>query len=81
MSSNNYIPRLLGAMFLVVAAASILSFVLFASTIGSGSISDSLVNISNKPVQMLISILIELITSLGIVVLAVLLFCSPAKTE
>ena len=66
--------RLLGAMFLIVAAASILSMVLSDSIIGSGSISDSLLNISNKPVQMLMSILIELITSFGIVVLAVLLF-------
>jgi len=74
MNSDNRIPRLLGAVFLIVAAASILSFILFESTIGSGSISDSLVNISNKPVQMLISILIELTTSFGIVVLAVLLF-------
>lgn len=74
MNSDNRIPRLLGAMFLIVATASILSMVLSDSTIGSGSISDSLVNISNKPVRMLISILIELITSFGIVVLAVLLF-------
>lgn len=74
MSSDNRIPRLLGLVFLIVAAASILSFVLLESTIGSGSISDSLVNISNKPVQMLMSILIELITSFGIVALGVLLF-------
>lgn len=74
MSSDSRIPRLLGVVFLIVAAASISSFILFESVIGTGSISDSLVNIANKPVQMLISILIELITSFGIVALGVLLF-------
>jgi len=74
MSSDSRIPRLLGVVFLIVAAASISSFILFESVIGTGSISDSLVNIANEPVQMLISILIELITSFGIVALGVLLF-------
>ncbi len=83
MNSDNRIPRLLGVFFLIVATASLLSGLLFGSITGSGvfdppigsdSISGSLVNISNKPVQMLISILIELITSFGIVVLGVLLF-------
>ena len=74
MNSENRIPRFLGAVFLIQAVASVLSFLLFTSIIGSGSISDSLVSISNKPVQMQISILIELVTALGIVALGVLLF-------
>ncbi len=74
MNSESRIPRLLGAVFLLVAVASLSSSLLFDATVGSGSISDSLVNISNKPLQMQMSILVEMITSLGIVALGVLLF-------
>jgi len=74
MNSDNNIPRLLGAAFLIVFVTSIFSNTLLSLTIGSGSISDSLASISNNLTQMRISILLELITSVGIVVLAVLLF-------
>ncbi len=74
MNSEKNIPRLLGAAFLIVFVASILSNALFSSAIGSGSISDNLVNISNNLTLMRISILVELVTSLGIVVLAALLY-------
>jgi len=64
----------LGAAFLTVFVASLLSGSLLTSAIGSGSISDNLVNISNNLTLMRISILVELVTSLGIVVLAALLY-------
>ena len=66
--------RLLGAAFLFVFVASLLSGILRASAVGSGSISDILVNISKNLTRMRISILVELANSLGIVVLAVLLY-------
>lgn len=74
MNSEKYDPRILGAVFFIVAVTSILSEVLFSSIIGSGNMSDSLVNISNNIMQMRISILLDLITSVGIIVLATLLF-------
>jgi len=51
-----------------------LSGSLLTSAIGSGSISDNLVNISNNLTLMRINILVELVTSIGIVVLAALLY-------
>jgi hypothetical protein len=66
--------RLLGAAFLIVFVASMLSGSLLASAIGSGSMSDYLGNISKNLTLMRISILVELVTSTGIVVLAVLLY-------
>jgi len=74
MNSDKYAPRLLGAAFLFVLVASLTSGVLDDQTLLSGSISDYFVNISNNLMQMRISILVELLTSVGIVVLAVLLF-------
>ena len=65
---------LLGAMFLFVFVASLLSERLLASVVGSGSISDILVNISENLTWMRISNLVALANSLGIVVLAVLLY-------
>ncbi len=63
----------MGAAFFIVAVTSILGGTLLSSIIGSVSISDGLVNISNQTMLMRISILIELLTCVGIVVLAVLL--------
>ena len=74
MNSDNKTPRLLGAAFLIVFIASMLSGSLLSSAIGSGSISDILVNISNNLTLMRISILVELVTSIGIVALAMLLY-------
>jgi len=51
-----------------------LSGSLLNAATGSGSISDILVSISNNLTLMRISILVELVTSIGIVVLAVLLY-------
>ncbi len=74
MNSSNHIPRLLGVAFFSVAILSIAQMYLSLFTLLSGSISDSFVNISNNLTQMRISILLALFTSVGIIVLAVLLF-------
>ena len=74
MNTSKNTIRLLGAAFLIVFVASILSGSLLNAAIGSGSISDNLVNVSNNLTLMRISILVELVTSIGIVVLAALLY-------
>jgi hypothetical protein len=74
MAAGRHTPRLLGAAFLVVFVASMLSGALLSSAVGSGSVSENLVSISNHLTLMRISILIELVTSIGIVVLAILLY-------
>ena len=74
MKSGKNIPKLLGAAFLFVFAASLISTQLVASIVGSGSISEILVNISASLTLMRISILVGLVTSVGIVVLAILLY-------
>ena len=66
--------KLLGAAFLFVFVASLLSESLLKSVVGSGGISDILVNISKKTTLLRISILVALINSLGIVALASLLY-------
>jgi hypothetical protein len=66
--------RLLGAAFLLVFVASMLSGSLLTSATGSGNISDILANIPDNLTLMRISILVELVTSIGIVVLAALLY-------
>jgi hypothetical protein len=74
MTTRKYAPRLLGAAFLIVALTSVGSGLLLMSAVGSGSISDILVDISNRLTLMRLFILGDLVTSLGIIVLAVLLY-------
>ena len=74
MNSINKSAKLLGAAFLFVLVASMLSGLLLTSVVGSGSRSDTLVNISDNPTLMRTSIVVGLFTSIGIVVLAVLLY-------
>ena len=74
MNTSKNTIRLLGAAFLIVFVASMLSGSLLNAAVGSGSISDILVSISNNLTLMRISILVELVTSIGIVVLAALLY-------
>ena len=74
MTTKKYVPRLLGAAFLIVALISLASGLLLTSVVGSGGISDILVGISNRLSLMRIFILGDLVTSLGIIVLAVLLY-------
>lgn len=81
MDSNRNAPGLLGAAFLIVIAASMLSGVLLKSVVGSGSISDILVNITDSLNLFRMSIVAELITSVGIVALAVLLYVVLCKNN
>jgi hypothetical protein len=74
MIAEKNAPRLLGAVFLIVAVASLISGLLLMSVIGSGSISDNLVNVAHQPTLMRLSSLGELVTSSGIVALAGLLY-------
>ena len=74
MDPNKNTSRLLGAAYLFVLAASLSSGALSDLSLLSGSISESFTNISKNLTQMRISILVELLTCVGIVVLAVLLF-------
>jgi len=73
MNTSKNTIRLLGAAFLIVFVASMLSGTLLSSAVGTGSISDNLVNIAENLTLMRISILVELVTSIGIIVLAALL--------
>lgn len=66
--------RLLGAAFLFVFVASLISERLLASAVGSGSTSDILVNISGNLTRLRTSNLVALLNCLGIVVLAALLY-------
>jgi len=74
MNSEKNTARLLGAAFLLVFATSLLSGLLRTSVVGTGSMTDVLVNISNSLSTWRISTVVELFTSVGIVVLAVLLY-------
>ena len=73
MISEKLTPPLLGAMFLIVIVTSALGGMQSAVT-GTGSISDILVAVSNKPAQMQWTALANVVNSLGIVALAVLLY-------
>lgn len=74
MTIDTNTVRLLGAAQLIVFVCSMLSERLLASAVGSGSISDILVNVSKNLARMRISNLVALATSLGIVVLAALFY-------
>ena len=80
MNSDKNTPRLLGAAFLLVAIASMVSgIILLQPLIVSGNIIDSMTNISNNALQMRASIVGEMITAIGIVILGVLLFVTLKK--
>jgi hypothetical protein len=74
MNTGMNTVRLLGAAQLVVFLAAMVSERLLASAVGSGSISDKLVNISKNLTLMRISNLVALITGVAIVVLGVLFY-------
>ena len=74
MSGSRTVGRLLGAAFLFVFVASIVSNLLLDSVTGSGSIPEMLARIAGNLGTMQISIVIGLFTSVGIVVLASLLY-------
>jgi hypothetical protein len=74
VNTHKNAPRLLGAAFLFVFVASLVSGLLLIEAVGSGNISDMLVSTSDNLGTMQISIVFGLLTSIGIVVLAVLLY-------
>ena len=74
MSIDMNIVRLLGAAQMLIFVASIIGERLLASVVGSGSISDMLVNISKKVTRMRVSNLLALVNSVGIVVLGALFY-------
>ena len=65
MDSDKIPARLLGAAFLLVFVASMLSGSLQGSAIGSGNMSDKLTKISDNLTLMRASILVELVTRQG----------------
>ena len=79
MNSDKSTPRLLGAAFLFQAVASLVSGLLLGSLIVSGNITASMTNISNNALQMQASIVGEMFTAIGIVILGVLLFVTLKK--
>ena len=74
MITNKNTAKLLGAAFLFVLVASLLSSLLLTSVVGSGDISHILVNISGNLTLMRTSIVAGLFTSVGIIFLAALLY-------
>jgi hypothetical protein len=74
MDTNKNTPRLLGATFLIVVLTSLTGGLLLSTVVGSGNISEILINIANKITLMRMSILIDLVTSVGVIVLATLLY-------
>ena len=64
---------------MIVVFASLTSGLLLSSAVGSGGISDMLLNISNKVTLLRTSILFEMLNSSAIVVLAVLLYTVLSK--
>jgi Domain of unknown function (DUF4386) len=74
MNVNMNTVRLLGAAQLIVFFASLFSDQLLKSIFGSGSTSDSLVNVSENLTRMRISNFVALINSLAIIVLGCLFY-------
>jgi hypothetical protein len=75
MNSDKSTPRFLGAAFLLQAVASAVGgLVLLQPLIVPGNITESMTNISNNAVQMRASIVVEMVTAIGIVMLGALLF-------
>jgi hypothetical protein len=80
MNSDKNTPRFLGAAFLLQAVASAVSgLILLQPLIVPGNITDSMTNIANHALQMRASIVVEMITAIGIVMLGSLLFVTLKK--
>jgi len=80
MNSDRNTVRLLGAAFLLQAVASAVSgLFLLQPLIVSGNIVDSMTNIANHALQMRASIVVEMITAMGIVMLGALLYVTLKK--
>ncbi|NIN34324.1 MAG: DUF4386 family protein, partial [Gammaproteobacteria bacterium] len=79
-NSDKNTPRLLGAAFLLQAVAALVwSAFLLQPLIVSGNITDTMTNIANNALQMRASIVVTMITAIGIVMLGALLFVTLKK--
>jgi hypothetical protein len=75
MNSDKNTVRLLGAAFLLQAVASAVSgLILLQPLIVPGNITESMTNIANNALQMRASIVVEMITAIGIVMIGVLMY-------
>ena len=74
MNTDMNIVRLLGAAQLIVIVGALITDRLLASAVGSGSISDMLVNISKTPNRLRISNLLALVESLAVIAMGVLYY-------
>jgi len=81
MNSDKNTPRLLGAAFLLQAVASLVSGLIapVSFLIVSGNIIDNMTNIANNALQMRASIVLDMITAIGIVMLGSLLYVTLNK--
>ena len=67
-------PKILGIAYLIQFIGSLLSGILSDMAIGSGTISENLVSVSNNLLLMRTSIVAELVTCLGIILMTVFLY-------
>lgn len=74
MFSEKNAPLLLGAAFLLVIVTSLTNGLLFRSAVGTGGMSDVLLNISAHVPLMRLSILAEMLNSSSVILLAALLY-------
>ena len=75
MNSDKNTVRLLGAAFLLQAiGAAVWDLILLQPLIVSGNIIDSMTNIANNALQMRASIVVAMITAIGIVMIGVLMY-------
>jgi hypothetical protein len=74
MNSDNNTPKLLGAAFLLQAIASLVGYSLLENLVSPTGIIDSMNNITNHGFQVRASIVFQLITAIGIVMLGAMLF-------
>ena len=80
MNSDKNTVRFLGAAFLLQAVASAVSnLILLEPLIVPGNIIDSMINIANNALQMRASIVVEMITVIGVIMLGSLLFVTLKK--
>lgn len=81
MNTETDIVRLLGAAQLLVLLSSLLSERLLASVVGSGGMSEILMNIARHPARMRLSNLLALVDSAGVIVLGALFYAVLQRAQ
>ncbi len=81
MIMDKNIPKFLGIAYLIQFIGSLLSGILSDVAIGSGTISENLVSVSNNLLLMRTSIVAELVTCLGIILMTVFLYVVLEKVN